>query len=50
MKELWYYMGSLFSDSKKYVKEIRKAQKVEGYIKSVERLLDEQEIVNSIDY
>ena len=33
MKELWYYMGSLFSESKKYVKEIRKAQKVEGYIK-----------------
>lgn len=50
MKELWYYMGSLFSESKKYVKEIRKAQKVEGYIKSVEKLLNEQEIVNSIDY
>ena len=25
MKELWFYMGSLFEDGEKYLKEIRRA-------------------------
>ncbi len=31
MKELWFYMGDVFEDSKKQVKRIRKAEKLKDY-------------------
>ena len=38
MKELWAYMGEMFPDSGKYLKKIKKAQKVEIYEKAVDEL------------
>lgn len=45
MKELWNYMICIFSDSKKYGKKIRKAQKLKDYEKIVDALFEEQDIV-----
>ncbi|MDP4088942.1 MAG: tRNA-dihydrouridine synthase family protein [Bacillota bacterium] len=45
MKELWGYMIYMFSDNKKYVKKIKKAQKFGDYNEAVSSLFEEQEIV-----
>lgn len=45
MKELWGYMIYLFSDNKKYVKKIKKAQSLQDYNQAVLSLLTEQEII-----
>ncbi|MFQ8921580.1 MAG: tRNA dihydrouridine synthase [Clostridium paraputrificum] len=45
MKELWGYMIYMFTDNKKYVKKIKKAQKVIDYKQAVSSLFMEQEIV-----
>lgn len=45
MKELWNYMIYIFSDNKKYLKGIKKAQKLKDYKQVVENLFDEQEII-----
>lgn len=45
MKELWNYMIYIFSDSKKYQKQIKKAQKLRDYKIAVNSLFNEQEIV-----
>ena len=45
MKELWGYMNHIFSDSKKYVKKIRKAQNLNDYNYAVSSLFEEQEII-----
>lgn len=42
MKELWYYLGDSFTDSAKYIKKIRKAEKCSMYEKIVESLFLEQ--------
>ena len=44
MKELWSYMGSSFTNSGKYVKKIRKCEKLAAYESIVEDLFQEQEI------
>ncbi len=44
MKELWFYMSYVFTDSEKYLKAIRKAQRLSDYNEAVRRLLSEQEI------
>lgn len=43
MKELWFYMGDLFPDSKKYLKKIKKTQKVTEYRQAVEELFRERD-------
>lgn len=44
MKELWFYMGNLFEDSKKYLKRIKKAQKLPEYRETVRELFAEREL------
>ena len=44
MKELWYYMSHLFTDSESYLKKIRKAQSCSAYEAVVLSLLREQKI------
>ncbi len=41
MKELWYYLSHVFSDSAKYGKAIRKAQRMSDYREAVRRLFEE---------
>lgn len=45
MKEAWAYMGDLFTDSKKYMKKIKKAEKCSVYEEVVEALFAEQDIL-----
>ena len=50
MKELWYYLGCLFSNSEKYVKKIRKAQRLCDYEEAVRSLFREQEIAENAGF
>lgn len=45
MKELWGFMSNIFSDNKKYVKKIKKSQKLSDYNEAVLSLFTEQEII-----
>ena len=45
MKELWSYMVHIFSDNKKYAKNIKKAQNLISYKQAVSSLFIEQDIV-----
>jgi tRNA-dihydrouridine synthase len=45
MKELWGYMIYMFSDNKKYAKEIKLAQKISDYNEVVLSLFAEQEVI-----
>ncbi len=47
MKELWYYLSHVFTDSEKYAKAIKKAQKMRDYREAVSRLFGECEIQES---
>ena len=46
MKELWFYMNHIFSNSGKYAKKIRKSEKLYAYEEAVESLFTEQDILN----
>ena len=39
MKELWYYLGTLFPNKEKQLKKIRKAEKLDRYEAAVEEIL-----------
>lgn len=45
MKELWAYMSFLFTDSTKYAKQIRKAQRCAEYEAAVTALFCDQELI-----
>ncbi len=45
MKELWYYMISMFEDSKKYGKKIKKTEKLAEYEKIVAQLFSDCRII-----
>jgi len=45
MKELWYYLAQHFTDSAKYVKKIRKAERLPVYESAVNALFAEQDFV-----
>lgn len=45
MKELWFYMIPTFTDSEKYAKKIKKAERLSDYNDVVSRLFNEQEII-----
>ena len=45
MKELWGYLSYIFTDNKKYVKKIKKAQNVRDYSEAVLSLFTEQDII-----
>ncbi|HEX3076852.1 MAG TPA: tRNA-dihydrouridine synthase family protein [Lachnospiraceae bacterium] len=44
MKELWFYMNTIFIDSTKYMKKIRKSERLIDYICAVDSLFYEQDI------
>lgn len=46
MKELWFYMGDAFLDDKKYVKKIRKADKMCDYQRAADAIFRECEIAD----
>ena len=46
MKDLWTYMSHSFTNYEKYLKKIRKANRIAEYISAVDRLFNEQEILN----
>ena len=43
MKELWSYMGQSFTEPEKYLKKIRKAERMNEYEVAVAALFREQE-------
>lgn len=45
MKELWFYMSALFTDNTKYLKKIRKAERLHDYETAVNNLFREQNIL-----
>ena len=45
MKELWGFMAHIFSDNKKYLKKIKKAQNLSDYNEAVLSLFEDQEII-----
>lgn len=46
MKDLWTYMSNSFTNHEKYLKKIRKSNRIAEYISAVDRLFCEQEILN----
>ena len=44
MKEIWVYLGERFTDSGRYMKRIKKANRVAEYRQAVRELLREQEL------
>lgn len=44
MKEFWFYVGDLFEDSKKYIKKIRKSEKLAIYETVVEELFSDKNL------
>lgn len=47
MKEVWFYMGQSFVDADKYLKEIRKVNRLSEYLSIVERLFGKCELVDT---
>ena len=47
MKELWFYLGFLFTNPEKYVKKINKAQRLCDYEEAVRTLFREQELAEN---
>ncbi|WP_310603436.1 tRNA-dihydrouridine synthase, partial [Anaerosporobacter sp.] len=45
MKEFWFYMNRMFTESEKYAKKIRKTQKASEYEEAVEALFREQDLL-----
>ncbi|MDE6387330.1 MAG: tRNA-dihydrouridine synthase family protein [Lachnospiraceae bacterium] len=45
MKDLWTYMSRSFTNSEKYLKRIRKANRISDYVNIVDGLFREQEII-----
>ena len=45
MKELWFYMISVFSDNAKYVKKIKKSERLYDYEEAVSSLFKEQDVI-----
>lgn len=46
MKELWYYMISVFTENARYAKKIKKAERLFDYEEAVSSLFREQNIIN----
>ena len=45
MKELWFYMGPLFANNKKYLKKIKKSEKCIVYESTVAELFSNEELI-----
>lgn len=49
MKEIWYYLIPMFTDSAKHAKRIRKAERFAAYEEAVDSLFREQELIRPED-
>ena len=49
MKELWFYMISVFSNNAKYAKKIKKSERLHDYEEAVSSLFREQEILENYE-
>ena len=45
MKELWFYMAGIFTENEKYVKKIKKSERLSSYKDAVSALFREQELL-----
>lgn len=45
MKELWFYLSHIFREPKKYIKKIKKAEKLRDYEIAVEALFRDRELI-----
>lgn len=45
MKEVWVYMGELFTDAKPYLKKVKKSERLSSYEDAVNALFAEQRII-----
>lgn len=50
MKELWFYMIQIFTENERYIKRIRKAERVNDYKIEVAKLFREQEINTEVGF
>ncbi|KLU71714.1 MAG: hypothetical protein RHS_2428 [Robinsoniella sp. RHS] len=48
MKELWFYMGRMFTNPDKYLKKIKKSEKLTDYEIAVSNLFREQDLIEHI--
>ncbi|BCJ98771.1 tRNA dihydrouridine synthase [Anaerocolumna chitinilytica] len=48
MKEVWIYLAALFTEHEKYLKKIKKSERLKDYEEAVERLFAEQEIIVNV--
>lgn len=46
MKELWFYMGPMFTNNEKYAKKIRKSERLYDYDDAVSSLFRDQELIH----
>ena len=49
MKEVWFYMIRIFTNSEKHIKKIRKAESLFKYLEAVNFLFQEEEILSNKD-
>lgn len=47
MKELWFYMIHIFTDSKKYAKRIKKCEHLKEYTRIIDELFAEQSLIEN---
>ena len=47
MKELWFYMITMFSDNAKYAKKIKKSERLYDYDEAVSSLFKEQDVLEN---
>jgi tRNA-dihydrouridine synthase len=45
MKEIWTYLGAVFTEHERYLKKIKKSERLKDYEEAVNRLFAEQEVV-----
>ncbi len=50
MKELWTYLGCIFTESERYCKKIRKSEKIREYEQIVDSLFREQKIIEGAGF
>ena len=50
MKELWFYMSPMFSDSEKYGKKVKKSQDLDSYLRIMDSLFKEQKILEGAGF
>lgn len=50
MKELWVYMGAMFPEADRYLKKIRKAERLYAYLEAIDALLEHCELEEGAGY